>query len=195
MTEDASAYTIGSLGKARQMAGIIGEFIAAWGMLEHSMRLVLMNVVSIHHEAAEAILYAVRNTSAKIDILADLTRRGDFERKDELLDALSEISRLSSKRNDLLHCLIGLDQDNNVVRWDFRYGANDPERLQAITVDELSETIMEVTDAYNFLALALHNHEGPHPPWRSKYFLQRPALGEGSKRQRHRLGRKRKSRR
>ncbi|PPD07152.1 MAG: hypothetical protein CTY28_10240 [Hyphomicrobium sp.] len=195
MTEDASTYTIGSLGTARQMAGMIGEFIAAWGMLEHSMRLVLMNVVSIHHEAAEAILYAVKNTSAKIDILADLTRRGDFKRKDELLDALSEVSRLSSKRNELLHCLIGLDQENNVVRWDFRYGATDPERLRTITVDELLETIMEVTDAYNFLAIALHDHEGPRPPWRSKYFQQRPAIGEGSKRQRQRLGRKRRPRR
>lgn len=194
MPEDTTSYFIGTLEKTPKIAALIGEFVAAWGMLEHTMRLVLVNVLSMPFESAEAILYAVRNTSAKIDILSDLTRRGNFTRKAELLDALAEISRLSSKRNALLHGLLAVGPSNGVVIWDFRYSANDPERSKPITDDYLSELIMEVTDAYNFLALALHSPDQQPPPWRSKYFQQRPEPGKGSKRRRERLGRKRQSR-
>jgi predicted Zn-ribbon and HTH transcriptional regulator len=184
-------YAVGSLERAPVIAAMIGEFVAAWGLLEQSLRLALANVLDISIDASEAILYALRNSSSKLEVVADVTRRSEHSRKDEILDALSEIHRLSARRNHYLHALLAVGPNNQPVTMDFRYRVGDPLRKQEIKSGDLTELTREVRDAYNFLALALHNNQEGLPAWQSKYFQQRPVPGQGSKRKLRRLSRKR----
>jgi len=185
-------FSIGSLGAVPKIAALLGEFMAAWGLLEHSLRLAFASILKIDVQAAESIMYALRNTSSRIDIIRDLVDRSGHVRRDEILDALAEVQRVAGKRNTYVHSLIGIGPGPRAVRWDFRFNESDPQRRVDVTKEDLSELIMEASDAYNFLGTALHPELGQPPPWRSKYFQQRGAPGTGSKRRRQKNMRKRK---
>lgn len=183
-------YSWGSLGQTPKIAALIGEFIAAFGMLEQSLRQVLSIVLEIKIVPAEAVLYALRNTSAKIDIICQVTERSSHPRKEAILDAMGEVSRVASRRNIYLHGVLGIGPGPRAVLWDFRFPVEAEQRRRDVTEADLEQLIFETSDAYNFLALAINPPEAQQPPpWRSKYFQQRGAPGTGSKRRRQKLKR------
>lgn len=166
-------HEVGTLQSAPNIARLLGEFIAAWGLLEHSLRYILAEVLSINMEASESILYALRNTSARVDIVKDVAKRSEHPRREQIIDLLDQVERLARRRNTLLHQPLGVEQNKKVVRWDFRHPRKTQQRMTSLSEDELFQLILETTDAQALLMHTIDPVGFPQQSWRSKYFQQR----------------------
>jgi hypothetical protein len=160
---DNERWNTGTLTGAPQIAGLLGELNAVWAFLEHALPKTLARVLNIDNEAAEAVLFALNNTSAKIDIVKAITRRNGGDQRQPILDALATVELLAKRRNRYVHHLMGYDDRGRVCRWDFREPRSTQARRVFVKAQEIEILIVDIRRAYNALTAATFPELGPPP--------------------------------
>jgi len=167
-------WMTGTLTGVPTTACLLGELVAVWSFLEHTLPKPLAKILGITENAAEAILFALNNTSARIDIVKTVaTRHASDADKAKYLDALVEIDKVSKIRNAYMHQLVGYTEEKRLVRWDFRSEMSQPQRRVYIRNEDIEDAIMQMRDCYNLIIAATAPEIGAPPPWRSKRFKKR----------------------
>ncbi len=176
-------WMTGTLMGVPTTACLIGELVAVWAFLEHTLPKPLSVILNISEPAAEAVLFALNNTSARLDIIRTVAdRHAPEERKAAYRDALDEVERAAKARNAYMHQLMGYTADKRLVRWDFRSDMSKPQRRVYVRDEDINDLILQVRDACNLLTAATYPDMGPPPPSQSRRFQQRasPVKVEGS---------------
>ena len=158
-------WNTGTLTGAPQVAGMLGELGAAWAFMEHMLVGVLAHVLKIRRSAAEAVLFALNNSAAKLDIIESVADRNAKEPTRKLLmTAVQTAKSLAKRRNVFVHHLIGYDDRGRLCRWDFREAEDVQARRIIFRIEDIDDLIMEIRELSNALQYAVHPEMGPPPP-------------------------------
>lgn len=157
-------WFIGTLGGVPHIATLLGEINATWAFLEHSLPKALSCILNIPIDASEAILFALQNTSAKLDLVKLVAERTpENPHASNIVQAIKSIRALAKRRNIYVHHMFGYNKEGRVCRWDYRFKHNDQARRAFVTTEELQRFILEIRDAYNILMFAINPALGPPP--------------------------------
>lgn len=147
------------------VAAELGELSATWAFLEHMLVDVLAKVLKIPRGASEAVLFALSNSAAKLDVVeAVASRHAKEPMRKRVIHAIASAKALAKRRNRFVHHLIGYDARGRLCLWDYREPADTQSRRVIFRVEDIDDLIIEMRDVVNLLQYAVEPSLGPPKP-------------------------------
>jgi len=95
--------------KNEPFAAALGRMVAAFAVLEHTLRELLQMTLGVQQYHAEAIYGGITSVKAKIEIIKEVLETASVHppEREELNKLLERANRLNIRRNSYVHCMWG----------------------------------------------------------------------------------------
>jgi hypothetical protein len=159
-------FVVGELELAPEFAASLGDMFAHWSHFEHTTVGVLESITGLPRGMCEDVLYSLKNTSARLDILQSLSKRhlADRAERGHASRAIAYARKCAGRRNKFVHHLIGVNTRTHEVRlFDYRVPVGHQRRKLNTSVDEVRTLTNSLRHAMNLL-IRINRPEVGDPP-------------------------------